>query len=398
MLKRFVLACAVVGTLGYALTAISPERLSSVAKARHSMGFFPFETVAFAQAAKPPMSEQAFKNITVLKGIPVDEFMGTMGLFSAALNVCCGDCHVGAGGSNPDWASDAKPTKVTARKMVTMVNNINKQNFGGAQVVTCWSCHRGSEFPSTTPPLDSVYGEAAVVPRDVLPAAGPNAGAPTVDQLLDKYVTALGGAQRLAAITSYTETGTSHLFDESVNDPAEVYAKAPNNLAVYVHQREGDLARVEKGTTAAWVMLPLTVVGKYQLNAGALEGAKFDAQLAFPLGLKSFFKNWHAIYPSSINGKDVYGIQGGANGLVATLYFDKQTGLLTRAIRYANSAIGRVPTQIDYDDYRPEGGIMMAHKFNYSWISGREEYEISKVTLNAPVDDAKFNEPVQRTK
>ena len=47
------------------------------------------------------MSEVAFKNIQVLKGIPVDEFMGTMGLFSAALSVCCGDCHVGAGGSDP---------------------------------------------------------------------------------------------------------------------------------------------------------------------------------------------------------------------------------------------------------------------------------------------------------
>src|SRR5580700_7434838 len=57
---------------------------------------------AFAQSqtqaqSKPPMAEQAFKNIQVLKGIPVDEFMGTMGLFSAALTVCCGDCHTGAG-------------------------------------------------------------------------------------------------------------------------------------------------------------------------------------------------------------------------------------------------------------------------------------------------------------
>src|ERR1035438_1234886 len=95
----------------------------------------PFGGFAFAQAPKQQVSEEAFKNIQVLKGIPVDEFMGTMALFSAALNVCCGDCHVGAGGSDPQWDADDKPEKKTARRMVTMVANINKENFGGAQMV-----------------------------------------------------------------------------------------------------------------------------------------------------------------------------------------------------------------------------------------------------------------------
>src|SRR5262244_3026039 len=67
-------------------------------------------------AARPQMSDQAFKNIQVLKGIPVDEFMGTMGLFSAALSVCCGDCHTGAGTSNPKWDADP-PRKIVARRM-----------------------------------------------------------------------------------------------------------------------------------------------------------------------------------------------------------------------------------------------------------------------------------------
>jgi hypothetical protein len=65
-------------------------------------------------------------------------------------------------------------------------------------------------------------------------------------------------------------------------------------------------------------------------------------------------------------------------------------------IRYANSTIGRVPTQIDYSDYRPVGGVMMPYKFTYAWVSGREDYVISEITPNAPVDDSKFNQPVQR--
>jgi hypothetical protein len=357
----------------------------------------PFGGIALAQAPKQQMSEEAFKNIQVIKGVPVDEFMGTMGLFSAALNVCCGDCHVGAGGSDPKWEADDKPEKRIARRMVTMVANINKENFGGAQMVTCYTCHHGSTFPATTPPIDSIYSEASVVPPDLLPIAPPNSGVPTAEQILDKYIQALGGAARLASLTSYTEKGTSHLFGEAAEDPAEIYAKAPNHLATIVHQRGGDLARTFDGMDA-WVMLPLTVTSEYQLHAGALEGAKVDAQLAFPGGLKQLFKNWRVGYPTTLDGRDVSVIQGSGPGLLATFYFDKQTGLLTRMIRTATTVLGRVPTQIDYSDYRPVNGVMMPYKWTFGWVSGREEYVISEIKPNVPVDEKIFARPIPKAK
>src|ERR1700686_2776185 len=127
----------------------------------------PFQSVALAQGpATPQMSEVALKNIQVLKGIPVDEFMGTMGLFSAALSVCCGDCHTGAGTSNPKGEDDP-PRKRMARRMIQMVNAINKDSFGGRQVVTCWTCHRGTPSPAVTPSIDAIYGEPVIVPSDV---------------------------------------------------------------------------------------------------------------------------------------------------------------------------------------------------------------------------------------
>ena len=101
-----------------------------------TLGSFGYFALAQAppQAAQPgQMSESAFKNIQVLKGIPVDEFMGTMGLFSAALSFCCKDCHTGAGSSNPKWEDDP-PRKVMARRMTQMVAKINQENFGAFQV------------------------------------------------------------------------------------------------------------------------------------------------------------------------------------------------------------------------------------------------------------------------
>src|SRR5712691_6602833 len=100
---------------------------------------------ADGQAAPPKqlMSEQAFKNVTVLKGIPVDEFMNTMGFISAATNYNCTDCHVEPKVEG-DWSVYAQetPRKATARRMIQMVQTINQTNFGGARVVTCYTCYR----------------------------------------------------------------------------------------------------------------------------------------------------------------------------------------------------------------------------------------------------------------
>ena len=99
-----------------------------------------------APQEKPLLAEQVFKNIQALKGIPVDDFIQTMGLMTAALQFDCSDCHVGAGTTRVDWAADT-PKKVMARSMINMVAALNKNNFGGRQLVTCWTCHQGSTKP-----------------------------------------------------------------------------------------------------------------------------------------------------------------------------------------------------------------------------------------------------------
>jgi photosynthetic reaction center cytochrome c subunit len=348
------------------------------------------------QAGQRQMSEQAFKNIQVLKGIPVDEFMGTMGLFSAALSVCCGDCHTGAGTSNPKWDDDP-PRKRTARNMIQMVTTLNRTNFGGRPVVTCWTCHRGQQRPAATPPLDRIYGEPVIDPPDILPTA--SSGVPTADQIFDKYVQAVGGASRLASLTSYAGKGTSIGFGEvGSGDPAELYAKAPNQLATVVHQREGDLARTFDGTNG-YFMLPLTVVEVYPWTGGALEGVKLEAEMAFPGRIKDLLGNWRVSYPITLDSREVYVVQGtGPEGLVGTFYFDKETGLLSRMIRYYTSSVGRVPTQIDYSDYRPVAGVMLPFKWSYGWVSGREEYTWTDIQPNVSVDAAKFARPVPRSR
>jgi|KBSSwiStaDraftv2_1062776.scaffolds.fasta_scaffold00826_13 hypothetical protein len=347
-----------------------------------------------APAPAPQMSENVFKNVQVLKGIPLDEFMGTMGAFTAALSLCCGDCHTGAGTSNPKWEDDP-PRKRTARRMVQMMQNINRTNFGGRQVVTCWTCHRGQTSPSLTPPLDFAYGEPVVVPPDLLPAAP--SGGPTVEQVFSRYIEALGGSARANALTSYVAKGSSIPYGEFGNgDPAELDAKAPNQLAMITRQKEGDVIRTFDGSSAWW-QLPLTVTPQYPLTGTLLEGARFDAAMAFPWRVRDFFTNWRVSYPTSLDGTDVDVVQGNTkNGMIGTLYFDKQTGLLKRMIHYSSTPVGRVPTQIDYSDYRPVAGVLMPFKFSWAWVTQREEWTLTEYQPNVSIDPSKFARPVNR--
>src|SRR5437016_10698910 len=109
------------------------------------------------QEKKPRMLEDVFKNVQILKGIPVDEFMDTMGFFAAALSLNCTECHTPD--SENSWATyaDDTPLKQTSRRMMRMVTAINKDNFGGVRAVTCYTCHAGTQKPKVVPSVVVQY-------------------------------------------------------------------------------------------------------------------------------------------------------------------------------------------------------------------------------------------------
>src|SRR5579863_6678788 len=193
---------------------------------------------ASAQATsqdKPLMAEQVFKNIQALKGISVDDFMETMGIMTSALQFDCSDCHAQAGTDQVDWAADT-PRKVMARRMVNMVATINKTNFGGRQMVTCWTCHRNRDKPLVTPTMDIMYGMPNLDPDDVIQQAE---GLPSADAILNKFIQASGGAQRLASLTSIDAKGTSVGFGGfGGGGDVEIVAKFPDKRATIILFKE----------------------------------------------------------------------------------------------------------------------------------------------------------------
>ena len=355
------------------------------------MGVALFAGGQAAQTAKPPMVEDVFKNVQVLKGIPVDEFMGTMGVFSAALGISCEDCHTGASNNWADYAQDVSPRKAMSRRMMQMVTALNKTSFGGRQVVTCYTCHRGSTRPKVTSSLAAIYSPSPPdEPGDVL---GQVPGEPTADQILDKYIQALGGAQRLAGLTSIVGKGKSLGYGPDGERPIEVFAKAPNLRTTILHTEDGDNTATFDGNTA-WVAAPHRPVPVLALSGAELGGVKLESELTFPARVRQVAPTWRVGNPVFIDDRKVQDVQGTtAAGTLATLSFDAQSGLLVRLIRYANSPVGRLPTQVDYSDYRDVAGVKMPFKWTSTWLDGIEKVELSEIQANVPIDAARFAKP-----
>ena len=349
---------------------------------------------------KPQLSEEAFKNIQVLRGIPVNEFMGTMGFFSASLNMNCVDCHIKESAGNWDRYADDTPLKQTARRMVLMMNAINRADFGGTRLVTCYTCHRGVQHPDVTPSLDEQYGPPPTPDPDQVEAMPGSADtSAAAAQILDKFIQAIGGSQQLAKLSSFTAKGTYAGFDTDFQKiPAEIFAKAPNQRTTVNHLPGGDNTTTFDGHDA-WVAAADKPVPLITVTGGDLDGFRVDSDLSFPAQLKQDLTKWHAGFlPATIDGHAVQVVEGtAAGGTHVKLFFDKQSGLLVRQARFIETAVGLTPLHIDYSDYRAVAGVKMPFRWKATWVDGQSTTELTDVQPNAAVAPAKFAKPAPAT-
>src|SRR5271166_3566552 len=155
-----------------------------------------------------PTAEQKYKNIQILKDIPADQLIPSMQFIAASLGVECEFCHV-----EHAMDKDDKKAKQTARKMITMMLAINHASFNGELEVTCYTCHRGVAHPASTPVLSAEAPRPSAHVHDEDDEAQPSL--PSADQILDKYLAAVGGAEALNKIKTRLQKGTIDAFGKT---------------------------------------------------------------------------------------------------------------------------------------------------------------------------------------
>ncbi len=338
-----------------------------------------------AQAAEAKTAEQVYKNITELKGTPADQLMPAMQFIATSLGVECSFCHVPG-----KMELDDKRAKKTAREMMAMTAAINKNSFNGRQEVTCYSCHHGSEHPAGTPP---VMTSERPVHSETRPPAAPGP-APTADQVVEKYVSAVGGADAIRKVTSRVEKG-SILVGEN-QTPIEVITKAPRQRISISHMGNGESLTAFDGTSG-W--LGGTGRPAREMSGAESWAAGLDAEFYFPLRLKEVFAQLRRGRPEMMDGVECEVLIGSSQGHPPVrLYFDKNSGLLVRMVRYADTPVGRMPTQIDYADYREEDGVKIPLRWTLSRPNGRFTIQIAEVKSNVPVESDRFSKPAGEVK
>ncbi len=332
--------------------------------------------------ATPKLAEQEYKNVQALKGIPAEQIIPAMQFIAASLGVECEYCHVPRA-----FEKDDKKPKVTARKMIGMMMAINKENFEGHREVTCYSCHRGSANPVATPIIsaEEPKREAAESSK----TGEPKPVFPPADQLLDKYVAAIGGADALQKVTSRVQKGTLIAFGGQ-HFPVDVYSKAPEKRLSVMHLSNGDSITAFDGKQG-WLSVPGRV---HMMSTTENAAARIDADLYFPLHVKTLYEKFQVDAGEKIDGHDTYLVVGRNEGQPPLrLYFDKESGLLLRFVRYGETPLGRNPTQIDYADYREANGLKIPFRWTLSRPGNQFTIQVEQLQQNVPVDDAKFVAP-----
>lgn len=354
-----------------------------------------------AQQSDPPV-EQVQKNIQVLKGLPSSQLLTVMHFMRSSLGVRCDYCHVAENGKY--WMDD-KPAKQTARRMIQMVMDINREKFGGQTVITCNSCHQGRTRPAAVPSIEQ--GAFVNTTRDDTGAKP--APLPTVDQLLEKYLQALGGNPALEKVTTrvmklsllrpkLVNAGTPNaaILNRAETWPLEIYQKAPNKYLAVITTPDGVVYQGYNGNVG-WIKTAKT---EREMNAAELARIKRQADLFRDIKLKDQYLRMAVIGLEKIGNAEAYVVEAESlDHKTEKLFFDVQTGLLLRRTVFTQTLLGPDPEQTDFEDYRDVGGVKVPFKVSVSYLDDNHygtTRKVIEIKQNVSLDDAKFDIPAAK--
>ena len=352
------------------------------------------QSPSLPQAAAPGVktADKAFMNIEVLGAIPADQLLPAMRYITVALGVRCDYCHV-----QDNFESDEKPAKKRAREMMKMMFAIDNGYFNGHRAVTCYTCHRGAAKAANMPALADL-APAADAPKPANPPTAASAQAstlPSADEIIGKYVQALGGEAAIQKIESRLDTGALDAPSHNMHSKIEIYRKSPDKILTILHSPRGDSSQGYNGTIA-WQYRGREVE---ELSGDDLVRAKDSAASNPGMNLKKNYAHLEVKDIAKIDGHDAYRIIASRTSASPDqYYFDAQSGLLLQISIQIDSPLGAIPQDTDYEDYRDVSGVKVPFVIRVVRSDGATIYKWEQIQANIPVDDSRFEKPAEKSK
>jgi hypothetical protein len=218
---------------------------------------------------------------------------------------------------------------------------------------------------------------------------------PTADQIIEKYVQAVGGKAAIEKINSQVAKGTLEIPAAGLTGSVEIYKKGPNKLVTIASIAGlGEIKEGYDGTTA-WSANPMT--GLRDKAGVELANAKLEAELHRDIKLKQLYPTMVVKGKDKVGDKDVYIVEATPKeGSVEKWYFDAQTGLLLRTDSTQESPEGSVPVEVYIDEYKEFDGVKMPVSTRISTPTYVITVKTPDVKNNVPVEDAKFTKPAAK--
>ncbi|MEK6409685.1 MAG: photosynthetic reaction center cytochrome c subunit family protein [Acidobacteriota bacterium] len=331
-------------------------------------------------AGEEKTAEQVYKNIQVLTGLPASELDGVMYFMSASMGVGCTHCH-----TNP-WDSDAKSAKLAARKMIVMTRNLNKESFSNNPAITCYTCHRGQHNTEPLPPIDIAMSPAP----DVTVVAAKPAALPSTDEVIERYIRAVGGAAAIEKLKTRVSRGAETTTDRMTPPqtlPIEIIQAAPDKLLIIRNNPRGATAEGFDGSKG-WTK---DVRGQREMAGKELAVTKREADFFRYLKIRESYPQMRVLAKEKVGEREVYVV--GATSREddrEKLYFDAQSGLLVRKYVAFKTAFGSIPEVTDFDDYREVSGLKLPFTIKWSRPPFGFVRKFTEIRLNGIVDGARF--------
>lgn len=223
-------------------------------------------------------------------------------------------------------------------------------------------------------------------------AAKPAEAMPTVDQIIDKYVAALGGKAAIEKITSTASKGTFEIAAFGASGSAEIWTKAPNKTAIRLDIPGFGIVQEGFNGTVAWAQEPQS--GLREKTGSELASTKLDADFYKPLRLKQLYPKITVKGKEKLGDKDAYVLEATpAEGSVETWYFDAASGLLARIDAERESPQGKAAVQNYLEDYRDVDGVKEPFTNRIVSPAFTIIIKLDEVKHNVAIDDTKFNKP-----
>jgi ribosomal protein L21E len=226
------------------------------------------------------------------------------------------------------------------------------------------------------------------------PTATNSAALLTLDQILDKYLQAVGGKAAFEKLTTRVAKGSLVQIQgtTTITGPVEVYTKAPNKVATIMESQYGKVQQIFDGTVG-WIKNVRG--GAYQISGEALVRIKRESDFYREVNLKELYPKMTLIRKDKVGDRETYVVEAVPHdGKPDTIYFDAQTGLLIRLDGVIEGEKGRpAPTEIYFEDYREVDGVKLPFTQRQSGPGYNITIKLYEIKHNVPVDDAKFKKP-----